>query len=118
MSTKVLAFKLLGGEEVVAELKSANRNGVLTELGPREGGPIESYTVRRPHILRFQPVAPGQVGLAFIPWTLSNPTIDEVVIPAKAVLVTFDPSENVERQYLESTSGLALPERNVGKVAL
>ena len=99
--SEVLAFKIVGGDEVVANvLKTVRSNGV--------DGDITSYIVRRPHILRFQQVAPGQVGLAFVPWTLANPTIDRMTIPAEAVILTFSPDENVEKQYLEQTTGLAL----------
>jgi hypothetical protein len=50
----------------------------------------------------------GQIGLAFVPWTLSNPTIEVLDVPASAVLLMFDPSERVETQYLEQTSGISL----------
>ena len=96
-----LSFKIVGGEEIVASvIKTLHANGVdNTPTG---------WVVRRPHILRFQPVAPGQVGLAFVPWTLSNPEIDRIEIPASAVLLTFAPSDNVEKQYLEQTTRLTL----------
>jgi hypothetical protein len=48
------------------------------------------------------------VGLALIPWTLSNPDISRLEIPASAVLLSFDPSSEVERQYLQQTSGISL----------
>ena len=75
---------------------------------PAKNGPVVSYTLRRPHILQMQPMGNGNVGLAFVPWTLSNPTIERLELPASAVLLTFQPSANVERQYLEQTSGLAV----------
>lgn len=96
----VMSFKMVSGEEVVAELVST------VTLTP--DGPPRSYTVRRPHILQFQPVGPGQLGLAFVPWTLSNPAIERLEIPASAVLLTFEPADKVERQYLEQTSGISL----------
>jgi hypothetical protein len=96
----VMSFKMVSGEEVVAEL-------VSTKTLTPESAPL-SYTVRRPHILQFQPVGPGQLGLAFVPWTLSNPAIERLEIPASAVLLTFPPADKVERQYLEQTSGISL----------
>lgn len=104
MSSKILAFKLIGGEEIVAEVLSENRGSMLTETGLNESAEIRSYTLRKPHILRFQPIGPGEVGLAFIPWTLSNPTLEKVELPAKGVLVTYSPSANVEEQYSQQTS--------------
>ena len=107
--SKVLAFKLVGGEEVVADVLEEKRDAaLLVEARLGYNGEVTSYVVRRPHILRFQPIAPNQIGLAFVPWTLSNPEIDKLEIPAKAVLLTYTPSANVEQQYLEQTSGLAL----------
>lgn len=96
----VMSFKMVSGEEVVAEL-------VSTKTFASDTDPV-SYTVRRPHILQFQPVGPGQLGLAFVPWTLSNPAIEHLEIPASAVLLTFKPADKVERQYLEQTSGISL----------
>lgn len=90
----VKSFKLISGEEVVAT--------VVTTLNPT------GYTLRKPHILQFQQVAPGQLGLAFIPWTLSNPDIDTVEIPTSAVISVFEPAAKVEKQYLEQTSGISL----------
>lgn len=97
--SQILAFKLHGGDEVVAEVTS-------TQMGAAEK--VVSYTVRRPHILKMQPTGPNQVGLAFIPWTLSNPVIDSLVIPESAIILTFEPSDHVEKQYLSQTSGIEL----------
>lgn len=118
MST-VLAFKLIGGDEVVAEVTEIVRNNVqmLTE-SVSSAGPIVSYTVRRPHVLRFQPVAPGQIGLAFVPWVLSNPEINSVTIPVEALLIPpFEASKNVEDQYLQQTSGIALAKAPSGRIS-
>lgn len=105
MASEILSFKLIGGDEIVAEVVGVKRGNVLTESTT---SPITEYMVRRPHILQFQPVAPGKVGLAFVPWTLSNPTIERMQLPASAVILTFSPSENVEKQYIEQTSGIQL----------
>lgn len=105
--SKVLAFKLVSGEEVVAEvLEEITSESILVES--KSSGEVKAYVVRRPHILRFQQVAPGQIGLAFVPWTLSNPEIERLELPASAVLLSYEPSANVERQYLEQTSGISL----------
>lgn len=105
---EVMAFKLTSGDEIIAEVTSVNRGSkLLTETS--NVGTIESYTVRHPHTIQFQPVGNGQLGLALVPWTLSNPTIHELELPATAVLLPFPPSENVKRQYVSQTTGLALP---------
>lgn len=105
--SKVKSFKMVGGDEIVTEVieeisnSSSVSDGLFTST-------VATYVVRRPHILQFQQVAPGQLGLAFVPWTLSNPGIERLEIPASAVLVSFDPADKVERQYLEQTSGISL----------
>jgi hypothetical protein len=99
--SKVISLKLTSGEEVVAEL----RQTVQVLAGQ---GPVISYRVKRPHILQFQQMGPGQLGLAFIPWTLSNPDIDEIDIPASHVISAFEPALKVEKQYLQQTSGISL----------
>lgn len=105
--SEVLSFKLISGEEVIAEVVQTNRASSLLLEGP-DTSPIVSYVVRRPHILQFQPMGNGQLGLAFVPWTLSNPGIERVILPKEAVLLTFEPSSHAERQYIEQTSGIAL----------
>ena len=110
--TQVLAFKLIGGDEVVAEvLDTLYGTQMLLENQTEvkgSSGSITAYVVRRPHILQFQPISPGKVGLAFVPWTLSNPTIERLEIPVSAVILTFSPASNVEDNYLSQTSGLEI----------
>lgn len=104
----VKSFKLVTGEELVAEVvRELSGNQVLNEMSAYSSA-VTSYILKRPHVLQFQQVAPGQFGLALIPWTLSAPEIDRLEIPASSVVVSFTPSANVEKQYLEQTSGIAL----------
>lgn len=108
MTNRILAFKMMGGEEVVAEVvetKSGNQMSIGDGLF---AGAITSYVLRRPHILQFQPIGNGQLGLAFVPWTLSNPDIEKIEVPVSLIGMVFDPSMNVERQYLQQTSGISL----------
>jgi hypothetical protein len=88
---------MVTGEEVVAEV-------VETKVGAS----VLSYVLKRPHILQFQQIGQGQLGLALVPWTLSNPTIERLDVPAAAVVLSFDPSAEVERQYLQQTSGISI----------
>ena len=97
--SEVKSFKMVGGDEVVSGLISTKED---------TDGKVISYRLRRPHILQFQPMGQGQIGLAFVPWTLSNPTIEVLDVPAAAVLLVFNPAENVETQYLEQTSGISI----------
>ena len=104
----VKSFKMASGEEIVAEVVETKSGNQLAVDGGLFSNAVTAYVVKRPHILQFQPVAPGQLGLAFVPWTLSNPAIERLEIPASAVLVVFDPASKVERQYIEQTSGISL----------
>lgn len=106
MSSKILAFKIVGGEEVVAEVVEEVGPHVLTESGSVQN--VAEYVVRRPHVLRMLPNGPGSMGLAFVPWTLSNPEIERLTIPASAVLLAFEPAAHVESQYIQQTSPIAL----------
>jgi hypothetical protein len=94
----VKAFKMTTGEEVLAEVLNTT---IVNDK-------VVTYNVRRPHILQFQPVGPGQMGLALVPWTLSNPSIERMEMPAQAVLLTYEPSKKVSDQYLSQTSGISL----------
>ncbi len=110
--SEILAFKMIIGEEVVGEVIEEVRSAghtqtMLLEAPKKPEGEITAWRVRRPHVLRFIN-SPQGANLAFIPWTLCNPTIEVMTIPASAVLLTFPPSANVEKQYLEQTSGIAL----------
>ena len=103
---KIMSFKIVGGEELVAEVVREVTNGSVLSSTPAE---VTAYVLKRPNVLRFQPVAPGQLGLAFVPWTLSNPDILEITLPAKSLIADpFEPAHRVEQQYLEQTSGIDL----------
>lgn len=107
--SRIISFKMISGEEVISELvETRSGSQLLTEDSALFQGAITDYVVKRPHILQFQQLGRGQVGLALIPWTLSNPDISRLEIPASAVLLSFDPSSEVERQYLQQTSGISL----------
>ena len=104
----IRTFKLVSGEEVVAEVADSQTQTFLTE-GQHFGREQLEYKLRRPHVLQFQPIAPGKMGLAFIPWVLSNPEVQEVTIFARNVIgVPVEPSEQVQRQFLQQTSGIEI----------
>jgi len=105
MSSKILAFKLVSGEEIVAEVLDIKTDTALFESVT---GKVIEYVVRRPHILRMMPTSHNNVSLAFIPWTLSNPEIESMPIPASAILLSFPPAAHVETQYISQTTGLEL----------
>jgi hypothetical protein len=97
----VQAFKLVNGQEIVAVLEKTQYNNV-TMANP------SGYTLRKPHILQLQQDGRGHIGMVFIPWTLANPDLPEIFLPAEHVMFSFSPAEEVERQYLSQTSGIDL----------
>lgn len=96
--SQVLVFKMMSGEEVITKVNNT------TEMD----GVILKYSVNRPHVLKFQQIAPGEVGLALVPWALSNPSIAKLDIPASSIMLVFEPDTNATKQYLEQTSGISL----------
>lgn len=108
----IRGFKLITGEEVIAgiiEEVRASTNTSSTDGLFDSSGPIVAYNIRKPHILRVQPVGPGQLGLAFVPWMLSNPDVSSVNLPVSSIITEpFEISDQVEKQYLQQTSGIEL----------
>lgn len=90
---KVLAFKLVTGEEVLARVNSTKEDG---------SGKAISYEVENAMTLIV-----SNNGLGLIPWALANPegTID---LPASAVIVAFSPAAEIEKQFMQRTSKIAL----------
>lgn len=96
--SEVKSFKTVGGDEIVSE--------VLASI--YEGESITKYRLRKPQVLQFQPVAPGKMGLAFVPWLLSNPELDVVDVPVSVLPLVFPTAAEVERQYLTQMSGIQI----------
>lgn len=105
--TKVLAFKIRSGEEVIAKVESTRTENVSIGSGLFKEKAVE-WVLSKPHVLRVQQMNNGQLGLSFVPWCLSNPDIAGLILEDDAVLATFEPGSMVERQYLEQTSGISL----------
>lgn len=103
----VKAFKLVTGEEVIAEVRDPKVQELLQETFRITRDEV-TYTLRRPNVLQFQQMAPGKFGMAMVPYTLSNPDLETVKIPASKVITVFDVADNVEKQYLQQNSGIAL----------
>ena len=105
--SEVKSFKFPDGDEVVAEVVSENKSNILTDNSKNE---VISYFIRRPHVLRMQRGIDGRtVNLMFVPWLLSNPTIERMEIPASCLVIPpFSPMDEVRQQYLHQTSGIEL----------
>lgn len=95
----VLAFKLVSGQEIIAEA-TAN-TATLNSTG------AHSYTLSKPHVLQLQQHM-GNVGLVLIPWFLSAPDVRGVEVGIEHIVAVISPDSQVEKQYLSQTSGISL----------
>lgn len=94
----IVSLKMISGEELITDLKST--------IEDSSGKPLY-YVVRKPHILQLQQTPKG-LGLAFVPWTLSNPDIEEMQIPVQNVMVKFTPSDKLEKQFIQETTSIQI----------
>ena len=94
----VSSFKLVTGEEIIARVTATQQN---------ENGKI--YQLEMPLVIHLQNSG-GRIGMGFMPWTLSNSESTILALPESSVVVKFAPSLEVEKQYLSSTSKIALME--------
>jgi hypothetical protein len=101
----IKTFKLVSGEEVVARV--SERTALIETVGAAPATPT-TYELHRPMTIQLQPVAPGKFGLAFVPYALSNPEVETITVSAANVVAVFEPAKEVERQYLQQTTGLEL----------
>lgn len=94
MSQEVRLYKLNNGEEIVGRLVEENDEYVV--LG-------------KIRVMAMQPVGPGQMQVAMIPWTVGMPEGD---IKVYRTTIAGEPNEalpkNLEDGYLQNTSGLQL----------
>lgn len=90
---KVLAFKMTSGEEVLARVNSTQEDGSTKVL---------SYEIENPMTLMV-----GQGGLGLIPWALANPE-GTFKLPAEHVILAYAPAAEIEKQFLQRTSKIAL----------
>jgi hypothetical protein len=106
----IKAFKLTNNDEIIGRVIEENHGLTLSSDGLTSDvdGKIISYTVERPHLLALQQGADGRMGLALIPWTLANPSIEEVELPASMVVLSYDCAKHVEDNYVSQTSKIDL----------
>lgn len=90
---EVKSFKLMTGEEIVARVMDETRT---------------EFVVDSPQVLQFQRVSQNQMGLAFVPWALSNPEISDLQLSKSSIVAVYPPASDVEKQYLSQTSKIAL----------
>ena len=88
-------FKLVNGDELIAEVVSGHQ--------------AINWKVRRVRMILMQQHAQsGQIGLGLLPWLASNIDGEVEIYSASLMTLPFDPEENLQKEYLSQTSGIAL----------
>ena len=89
----VKVIKVCTGEEVIAK--------IIKETP-------ETITLKSPLMISQVPGAqPGQIGVGLIPWTMTSIN-EEVEIATKNIITTLPVKKEVEKMFLEQTTGLTL----------
>ena len=83
-----VSFKLSSGEEIVARLESENE---------------KSYTLKKPMVLIAQ-----QQGLGLAPFMFSVSPDGKFVLQANSVSCVAKTQEEIAKQYMSQTSGIAM----------
>ena len=92
---KVKSFKLSTGEEIIARVeRRVIENDTIVVSHPRA-------------IMLVGDPSRGQMGMTLVPWMASNQD-GEVVLSGAHVVAETDPASDLEKGYLENTSGLQL----------
>lgn len=90
----VVAIKLVSGEELLAKLVSING---------------DEYTVEKPVLMHLVPVGNGQAQVQFAPFMLGlEPDAKITISYSKMVLRPVVARDDAGKQYIQSTTGIAL----------
>lgn len=113
---KVICIRFNSGEEIIAKLEDTQvLTGVPSQFegeGPWDpNGKVTIGTIRG---VTFQPVGPNQVGIAFIPWAVGNVDTKAIIDLTNSAVAVYAPSSDLEKGYLEQTSGIQLASRAPG----
>lgn len=92
---KVLTFKLITGEEIIGrEVENISPNPPY-------------FTLDRVRTVGVQPAGNGQMGIGLLPFAFSQQD-GPIMITKSAVIAEFTCTAQLERIYLEQTSGIKL----------
>lgn len=83
-------LKLITNEEVIARVEEKRDNLELTN-------PMVMMQVNQG----------GQMGFAIMPWSMSG-KCDKVEISQSIVIATLDPMDEVEKNYIQATTGITV----------
>lgn len=101
---KVICVRLNSGEEIIGKVvETVSTSDTIDMEIPK--GKLTLTTVRG---ITFQPVGKNQIGIAFIPFAVGNDSANMTFILENCAQTIFAPSREIERGYLEQTSGITL----------
>lgn len=93
MNDVVRVLKLTTGEEVIGHFK--------VQSG-------DMYELTKARQIVMQPVGPQQVGIGLLPWLASNQDGEIPIKKSQVVTMPITPPEELEKEYLQQTTGIAL----------
>ncbi len=91
---EIKTIKFTNGDEIIGRFVGVDSNSNTCEI-------------EKPRGLLPQRMGDGQVGIAFVPWIISNPDAT-VSINMDAIAAMLDSSKEIGDAYLSQTSGLQL----------
>jgi len=95
MSQKILAVKLRSGEEIIGRVENDGDN---------------TLTLSHVRAIQLVPTGPQQLGVMIVPYVASNEDGDITFHREAMACVPFEPKNpDVEKQYMQQTTSIALP---------
>ena len=94
MADKIVIFKLISGEEVIGRMGDTTEDNRIVLSRPRA-------------VAVTQGSAPGQMGIALVPFLASNPDGD-IAVAQDHIMATAAPTKELEDGYIQQTTGIAL----------
>lgn len=102
---ETLCIRLTSGEEIIGKIDQEETTIDTTTTSIMPKGVVTLGTVRG---ITFQQVGQNQLGIAFIPFAIANSDAKMTFILENCAAVVYPPSADLERGYLEQTSGISL----------
>jgi hypothetical protein len=114
---KVVCVRFNSGEEIIAKVsENFSDTAILNDNGPWEAkGRITLDTVLG---ITFQQVGPNQMGIAFVPWAVGNTEATHIIDLSVHAFSIYPPSVEIERSFLEQTSGIQLAKAPAPKIRM
>ena len=92
----IKVFKLTTGDEIIAKVVSSPENV------------IPNWKIEKARMIIMQQTQAGHIGLGLLPWLASNVDGEVEIYSSALVLVPFSPDVNLENEYIQQTTGIAI----------